>query len=67
LLFKARDENNRAGFWSVPVHGGPLRHLVRFDDAAHPSPRIEFAADDKDLFFTMSERDSDIWLLDLRR
>ena len=67
LYFKARDENNRAGFWSVPVSGGPPRHLVRFDDPAHPSPRFEFAADDKEFFFTMSERDSDIWLLDLRR
>ena len=67
VIFKARDENNRAGFWSVPASGGPLRHLVRFDDAAHPSPRIEFAADDREFFFTMSERDSDIWLLELRR
>jgi Tol biopolymer transport system component len=67
IYFKARDENNRAGFWSVPVSGGPPRHLVRFDDAARPSPRFEFAADDREFFFTMSERDSDIWLLDLHR
>ena len=67
VYFKARDERNQAGFWSVPVTGGPPKQLVRFDDPARPSPRIEFATDGKEFLFTLSERNSDIWLLDLRR
>jgi hypothetical protein len=34
---------------------------VRFDDPVWPSPRAEFATDGKRLYFTVAERESDVW------
>jgi hypothetical protein len=39
--------------------------LVRFDDSARPSPRAEFATDGRRLYFTVAERESDIWRMEL--
>jgi Tol biopolymer transport system component len=50
------------GLWLVaPTGGGTPRLLARFDDPSRPSPRAEFATDGKKLYFTVAERESDIW------
>jgi hypothetical protein len=38
---------------------------VRFDDARRPSPRAEFAVDRHRFYFTVAERESDVWLMAL--
>jgi TolB protein len=67
LYYKALDGEGHASLWSVPVGGGEPRLLVRFDDAARPSPRAEFAVDGRRFYFTLSERESDIWRMTLDR
>ncbi len=67
LYYKALDAEGRASLWSVPVEGGEPRLLVRFDDAARPSPRAEFAVDGRRFYFTLSDRESDIWRMTLER
>ena len=52
-----------SGFWSVPADGGKPTHLIKFDDPLRPATRPEFATDGKQFFFTVSERESDIWML----
>ena len=61
VYYKALDAEGRASIWAIPAEGGTPRLLVRFDDPARPSPRAEFATDGKRLYFTVSERESDIW------
>ena len=61
VYYKALDAEGRASIWAIPAAGGTPRLLVRFDDPARPSPRAEFATDGKRLYFTVSERESDIW------
>jgi Tol biopolymer transport system component/DNA-binding SARP family transcriptional activator len=67
VYYKALDGEGHASLWSVPVTGGDPRLLVRFDDAARPSPRAEFAVDGRRFYFTLSERESDIWRMTLDR
>ena len=67
VYYKALDGEGHASLWSVPVGGGEPRLLVRFDDAARPSPRAEFAVDGRRFYFTLSERESDIWRMTLDR
>lgn len=45
--------------------GGIPRLLVRFDDPTRPSSRAEFATDGKRFYFTVQERESDIWRMEL--
>ena len=59
IYFRAYDRRYVGNLWSIPAAGGTPKQLVRFDS---PS-RFEFATDDKQFFFTKSERQSDIWIL----
>jgi Tol biopolymer transport system component len=66
IYFKASEEPAPSlHLWSVPATGGPIKPLVRFEDVLRPSSRFEFSSDGKEFFFTISERESDLWLLTL--
>jgi Tol biopolymer transport system component len=65
LYFKSHDARGRASFWSIPATGGRPRLLVRFDDPARASNRFEFASDGKRFYFTVEDRQSDIWVADV--
>jgi TolB protein len=67
LFYKALDAAGHASLWSVPAEGGTPRLLVRFDGDARPSPRAEFAVDASRFYFTVAERESDIWQMALSR
>jgi serine/threonine protein kinase/dipeptidyl aminopeptidase/acylaminoacyl peptidase len=64
LYFKGAPPNG--GYWSIRVSGGKPKRLVRFDDGRNVS-RPEFASDGKELFFTITERESDVWVLQLEK
>jgi Tol biopolymer transport system component len=63
IYFRAGDERHLWNIWSVPANGGMPKMLVRFEH----SSRNEFSTDDIDFFFTVTERESDIWMLRLKR
>jgi Tol biopolymer transport system component len=67
LYFKSHDARGRASFWSIPVTGGRPRLLARFDDPARASNRFEFASDGKRFYFTIEDRQSDIWVAEVTR
>jgi Tol biopolymer transport system component/serine/threonine protein kinase len=65
LYYKAFDSEGRSSIWALPAKGGTPRLLIRFDDRLRPSSRPEFTTDGRRLFFTLSEREADIWELRL--
>lgn len=65
LYVKVSDENGRPSFWELSATGGSPRQIVVFDDPTRPSSRQEFAADGKRLYFTVDNRQSDIWVMDV--
>jgi Tol biopolymer transport system component len=65
IFFKRFDGEGRTSFWSVPAAGGTPRMLVRLDRELR-SHRPEFATDGQRFFFTVTERMSDIWTMELR-
>jgi TolB protein len=67
IYYKALDAEGGASLWAIPASGGQPRELVRFDDPARTSSRPEFATDGKRLFFTVGARQSDIWVMELRK
>lgn len=67
IYYKALDPNGNASLWAIPAAGGEPRELVRFDDPSRTSSRAEFATDGRRLYFTASERESDIWRMELPR
>jgi serine/threonine-protein kinase len=61
LYFKSHDARGRASFWSMPLAGGRPAPLVRFDDPAWSSNRFDFAADGERFYFTVEDRQGDLW------
>jgi hypothetical protein len=40
---------------------------VRFDDLSRPSSRIDFDVDQRRLYFAIEDRQSDLYVVDVRR
>jgi eukaryotic-like serine/threonine-protein kinase len=51
---------------AVPVSGAPPWVAVRFDDPTRPWHRYGFRVRDGRFYFTLGDRQSDIWVADLR-
>jgi len=67
VYFRAVDSTGVNTFYSVGIAGGRPRLLARLDDPRRRPRRHEFATDSKRLYFTMSEDESDIWVMELRK
>jgi Tol biopolymer transport system component len=67
VYFKSHDTQGRASIWAVSVAGGRPRPLVRFSDLSRVSIRPDFAAGAGRLFFTLEDRQADIWMADITR
>jgi Tol biopolymer transport system component len=63
LHVKAFDRGGRAGIWAVGADGGAPRLLVRFDEPLRPARRPEFASDGRRFFFTLTQSESDVWVV----
>jgi len=51
----------------VPLAGGQPRQLVRFEDLSRVSIRPDFAVGGGKFFFTLEDRQADIWMADITR
>ena len=56
-----------AGFWVVPVSGGQPRPLVDFDDPSRSRMYPRFGSDGRKFFFSLTEFESDLWLMELEQ
>lgn len=64
IYFKSHDPLGRAEFWAEPLSGGPPRLLIRFDDLSRPSLRPEWGLGGGRMYFTVNDRQSDIWVME---
>jgi Tol biopolymer transport system component len=64
IYFIGREADGSEGFWSLPVTGGQPRKVIAFDD---PLVDVEdsFALGRDEVYFVVSEYESDIWVVDL--
>ena len=65
IYLKAHDENGRTSFWSVNSDGGSPRLLVRFPSPDRQSSRADFAVDRTRFYFTIEDRQSDVFLAEM--
>jgi Tol biopolymer transport system component len=67
LYFKSRDETGRSSIWAVSLSGCKPRKLVFFADLDRPSIRGDFAVGGGRLFFTLEDRQADIWVAEVSK
>jgi hypothetical protein len=68
VYFRILDTAGVHSFYAVPVRGGTAPRLViRLDHALRGPARILFSTDSRNLYFTLTKAESDIWTVELRR
>jgi serine/threonine-protein kinase len=67
IYFKTHDPKGNASIWAVPALGGNPRLVVRFDDPARPSYRNAWALGRTRIYFTVDDRQGDIWVIEAER
>ncbi|MGH7583059.1 MAG: protein kinase domain-containing protein [Gemmatimonadales bacterium] len=65
IFFSTHDANGNAVIDAIAADGGPVQTLVRFDPE-HSSTRGTFAVRGGRIYFASDERESDIWLMEVR-
>lgn len=65
VYYLALDPGDGASIWAVARIGGPPRLLVRFDEPTRPWHRFGFTARDGQFYFTLGDRQSDIWSMEM--
>ena len=67
VYFKSHDAELRASIWSVPLAGGQPKPLVRFNDLTRGSIRPDFATKAGLFYFTLEDRQADIWVAEVTK
>jgi len=67
IYFKTNDAQGNAFLWAIPAAGGTPTLLVRFDEPDRPFYRPIFAVAGSRLFFTVDNRQADVYVMDLER
>jgi len=65
LYYKSHDSQGHASLWSVSAAGGRPGLLVRFTNLDRPSNRSDFATDGKRFYFTIEDRQCDVYVAEL--
>jgi hypothetical protein len=66
ILYETRDGGN-ASIWSIPATGGTPKLMVQFDPVLHPSVRSWLSVRKGILVFPSEDRESDIWVMEVRK
>ena len=67
VYFRLIDTAGVHSIYSVRVAGGPPRLLLRLDGTLRQPARIIFSTDGRRLYFTLTDAESDIWVMALDR
>jgi len=63
----SEDSGRVAAVVAVPVSGAPPRVVVRFDDPTRPWHRYGFRVRGQQIYFTLGDLQSDIWVTEVGR
>jgi len=67
IYFKNHDTDGEGVIWSVPSSGGTPRRLVRLGDGRLRSDRYGFRIANDRLYYTLFDRQSNIWVMEVNR
>jgi hypothetical protein len=62
-----RERDGSTAIWQIPIDGDPERRVFHFTDPARQTYRGTFDIHGPNFYFTIGDRQSDIWVMDLKR
>ncbi len=67
LFLPIREKDGTCSIWQMPVNGDEERRIVHLTDPSRQFYRQSLAVDSKNFYFTIGDRQSDIWTMELRK
>lgn len=67
LYVAIREKDGTAAIWQLPINGDPERRLLHFTDPSRQPYRTTLDTDSKNFYFTLGDRQSDIWTMELKK
>ena len=67
VYYPFRDPDGTSSIWQAPLNGDKERMIIHFKDPARQIFRPVIAADSKNLYFPLGDRQSDIWTMQLKK
>jgi len=67
LYLSVREKDGTAGIWQVSINGDPERRLVHLSDPSRQFYRMSLDVDDRNFYFTIGDRQSDVWTMELKK
>lgn len=62
-----RETDGSASLWQLSINGDAARKLFHFTDAARQPYRTQFDVYSDNFYFTIGDRQSDIWVMELKK
>ena len=62
-----REPDGTSSIWQIPVNGDPERRVLHFTDPLRQLYRSTFDVFGDNFYFTIGDRQSDIWTMDLKK
>ena len=66
LYYSMHDDEGRSSIFSVSIDHGTPRLLLQFDPLVHPSVRTVFTVGNGRIYFSSDDRQSDVWVMEVR-
>ncbi|MEZ4585381.1 MAG: hypothetical protein R2909_03150 [Gemmatimonadales bacterium] len=65
LLVRGVRPGGQGSIWWIPIDGSPPMERALFDDPNRPVLRDDFVTDGESVYFTISQLDGTLWMIDL--
>ena len=62
-----RERDGTSAIWQIPINGDAERRVIRFTDPMRQLYRSSFDVFGNDFYFTIGDRQSDVWTMELTR
>lgn len=62
-----RERDGTSSIWQLPLNGDPEVRLVHFTDTTRQTYRESLSTDSHNFYFTLGDRQSDIWTMELKK
>ena len=67
LYFSMREKDGSSSVWQVGINGDPERRVLHLTDPTRQFFRTSLNADASRFYFTIGDRQSDVWTMELKK
>ncbi len=67
VFLVTREKDGTSSIWQIPVNGDEEKRVLHLTDPSRQFYRTSLDVDSKNFYFTIGDRQSDIWTMELKK